>query len=53
MQKSVLDLIPIPDWYESLKKTPNTNNTYQVWRREKKNPPEKHQSDMCKCQYQS
>jgi len=29
MQKSVLDLIPIPDWYESLKKIPNTNN-YQV-----------------------
>jgi hypothetical protein len=28
---SALDAIPIPDWYESLRKAPNTYHTGEFW----------------------
>jgi hypothetical protein len=31
-QKSTLDLIPVPNWYERFWKIPNTNNC-QVWKK--------------------
>jgi hypothetical protein len=30
-KKSALDAIPIPDWYESLRKAPNTYHTGEFW----------------------
>jgi len=35
-QKSALDLIPVPNWYDSFKNVPDTS-TCQVLKKEKKN----------------